>query len=276
MQRRFENRTLAPYNGELLYPCGPVHIGKENRIVIPSYSSTWGYNESALTELLANATEEEQETLTALQASMRGLVGGGGYTHSVPNYGRVVREGLSEHARRIDEKLALARQRQDTERMDFYLGLQDVLAGIERWHQRMLEFLRDTPTDNPVAEIRLKRLITAYEQVPFQPARDFFEAVVAYNFTYYLDDCDNPGRVDQELFPYYKRDLAAGRTTHDEAVDLIRCLWENTDANSGWSAGIGGTTPTGKPAYNDLTIACLEERKDRRGVSGNLAAQLRG
>ncbi len=270
VRRRFENRKIATYNGELLYPCGPVHIGGENHIVAPSYSFTYSYNEGALVGLLDNATEEERETLLELQASMRDLgaklnviktphtVGGRGYTHSVPNYGSVVREGLSEHARRIATNLTVARQREDVEQIDFYSGLQDVLAGIELWHQSILEFLRDAPTDNPVAEVRRKQLIVAYEQVPFQPARDFFEALVAYNFVYYLDDCDNPGRVDQELFPYYERDLAIGRVTHDEAVDLIRCLWENCDANSGWSAGIGGTTPTGESAYNDLTIACLE------------------
>lgn len=281
VRRRFENRKMLPYNGELLYPCGQTHIGGENHILAPSYSFTYGYNEGALVDMLANATEEEQDTLLEFQTSMRDLgaklnvirtphtVGGRGYTHSVPNYGRVVREGLSEHARRIAENLAMAQQRNDTERIEFYVGLQDILAGIERWHQHILEFLRHVPTDDltpgpsPTSrgedrEARRKRLVAAYEQVPFQPARDFFEALVAYNFVYYLDDCDNPGRVDLELFPYYERDLAAGRVTHDEAVELIRCLWENSDINNGWSTGIGGTTPTGEPAYNDLTVACLD------------------
>lgn len=102
VRRRFEHRTLAPYNGELLYPSGPTHIGRENRIVGPTYSFTWGYNESALTSQLADATDEEHETLLALQMDMRDLgaklnviktahtVGGRGYTHSIPNYGRVI------------------------------------------------------------------------------------------------------------------------------------------------------------------------------------------
>lgn len=271
VRRRFENRKMSPYNGELLYPSGPVHLGGENHILGPSYSFTYAYNEGALTGLLENASEGKRETLLAVQTSMRDLgaklnvistyhtVGGRGYTHSVPNYGRVVREGLTEHARRIEANLAVERQHGDVEKIDFYSGLQDVLAGIENWHQSILALLRETSTNaNSVAEVRRKRLIATYEQVPFQPARGFFEALVAYNFTYYLDDCDNPGRVDQELLPYYERDLTAGRITHDEAVELIRCLWQNSDANSGWSAGIGGTSPTGEPAYNDLTVVCLE------------------
>jgi len=270
VRRLFERRFLPSYEGELLYPYGPAHVGNEYRILAPSYSFTWSYNESALTNRLADASEEERAALEALRDSMQTLeaqlnviktphtVGGKGYTHSIPNYGRVLREGLSGHSRRIKSNLAVAQHRQDTERIDFYLGLLDVLAGIERWHKHILELLRSTQTSAPDANAGCERLISAYERVPFHPARSFFEALVTYNFVYYLDGCDNPGRVDQELFPYYERDLASGRVTHSEAVELIRCLWENVDANIGWSAGIGGTNSTGDSAYNDLTIACLE------------------
>ncbi len=275
-RRHLENRKMPSYQGEFLYPCGPVHLGEEQRLMGPNYSFTYYYNENALRELLAEATEAERETLRALQTSMRDLgaklniiktvhtVGGRGYTHSIPNYGQVLREGFSQHSRRIAKNLHLARQRQDAERIDFYLGLEDVLAGIKCWQQRLLESLRSVSLSNPMAEAGRKRLLLAYEQVPFYPARDFFEALVAYNFVFYLDGGDNPGRVDQELFSYYESDLAKGCITHKEAVDLIHCLWENCDANSGWSAGIGGTTSAGEAAYNDLTVACLEAAHQMR------------
>lgn len=270
VRRRFEHRTLPPYRGELLYPSGPVGQGPEDQIVAPSYSFTYVYNDPVLRQRLAVASEEERETLLALQGAMRDLeahlnviqtphtVGGRGYTHSIPNYGRVIREGLSEYARRIAGQLQRARQRRDEERIDFYLGLQEVLAGIACWHRRLLDLLEATSIDSPQAEARRHRLRAALEQVPFRPARDFFEALVAYNFVYYLDDCDNPGRFDLELASYYEHDRAAGKVTFPEAVSLVRCFWENVDANSGWSAGIGGTTSTGDPAYSELTLVCLE------------------
>ena len=276
VRRRFEQRALGPYDGELLYPCGQVHCGEENRILAPTYSFTWRFNDAALEEQLSGAVEEEREALVALRACLQELdaeldvirtvhtVGGRGYTHSVPNYGRVLREGLAEHARRIAAGLDQARQQQDLEQIDFFSGLQDVLVGIECWHGRVLEFLRAVQLDDPVAEARRERLVAACEQVPFGPARNFFEALVAYNFVFYLDDCDNPGRVDLELFPYYERDLEAGDTTHAEAVTLIRCLWENCDANGGWSTGIGGTDSAGEPAFNDLTVVCLEAARHIR------------
>lgn len=269
VRRRFENRSLSPYKGELLYPNGPIYF--DECILGASYPFTWWYNEHALNEKLSHCDdEEEMATLESAREHLRDLesqlsvmrtphtIGGRGYTHSVPNYGRVLREGLSHHAERIAKKLTIAQKRGDAERIDFYLGLQDVLSGIKVWHQHILETLRENIFDDPDTEANRQRLISAYEQTPFKPARNFFEAMVAYNLTYYLDDCDNPGRVDQELYPYYEKDLKEGKTSHEEAIRLIRCLWENTDANSGWSAGIGGTTSDGEPAYNDLTIACLE------------------
>ena len=253
VRRRFEHRAVPSFGNDLLYPSGPVHIGEENRLVSPTYSFTWSWNATALEERLESATPEERDALAALRSDLRELdtrlelittvhtVGGRGYTHSVPNYGRVLREGLDAHAERVAGGLEAARESGDATRVDLYLGLQDVLAGIRAWHGRLCRHLGDLDLADPFASGRRDALLAALERVPLQPARSFFEAVVAYNFVYYLDDCDNPGRVDQELFPFYERDLAAHRVTHDDAVLLIGCLWANCDTNGGWSAGIGGT-----------------------------------
>ena len=273
VRRRFEHRSLPPLDGARLYPSGVAHFGAEDRIMVPSYSFTWAYNEGLLEERLAGATKKQRGALESLRNAVHETraqldvmktnhtVGGKGYTHSVPNYGRVIREGLSKHARRIAHGLAVSRERGEAEKTDFYLGLHDVVAGVRRWHRRILRHVREAPNDRP--EHR-DRLVAAFERVPFKPARTFFEAIVAYNFTFYLDDCDNPGRIDQELWPFYERDLAEGRITYEEAVALVRNLWENVDANNGWSAGIGGTTPEGEPAYNELTLVCLEAARSIR------------
>lgn len=270
VRRRFENRLLTPYNGEILYPSGPSYTGKEDNIIGPSYSFTWFYNESALEQKMTQAEVKEKPTFEFVRNSMRSLesqlnviktphtVGGRGYTHSIPNYGRIIREGLFEYARRIEKNLTTAQHQNNKEKIDFYLGMLDVLAGIKSWHQHILNMLRDSKMDEPDLDERRKRLVSAYEHVPFQPASSFFEAITAYNFVYYLDDCDNPGRIDQELIKYYENDLQSGKITYEDAVKLIRCIWENCDANSGWSSGIGGTTSSGDAGYNELTLACLQ------------------
>ncbi len=240
VKRRFENRSLPPYKGELLYPSGPAYSGKEDNIIGPSYSFTWFYNESALEQKVSQAREEERSTFEFVRDAMRDLesqlnvmrtphtVGGRGYTHSIPNYGRVISEGLSKYTRRIEENLSIAQLQNNKEKIDFYLGMLDVLAGIKSWHQRILDMLRDSRMDESDLDERRKRLVSAYERVPFQPASNFFEAITAYNFVYYLDDCDNPGRIDQELIEYYENDLKSGKTTYEDAVKTYKMYMGKT------------------------------------------------
>ena len=266
VRRRLENETPMPYDGGPLYPCGPGRAGPENRILSPDYSFTWGFNREALERCMDGASGAELESLEALGCAMEDeccrtdvirtehTVGGRGYTHSIPNYGRVLCEGLNEHARRVDAGLEAARRDGDNTRTDFYCGLQDVVAGIRAWHARLKGAVEEWEGDSPSQ----RRIVEAFERIPFEPAASFFEAFLAYNYTFYLDDCDNPGRIDQELFPYYEGDVETGRTTYEEALALMQAFTENACVNGGYSAAIGGTTPEGLPAYNELTRVCLE------------------
>jgi pyruvate-formate lyase len=287
VRRRFEHRELSPCAGELLYPSGPIMRGDSpaSRILEPSYSYTWTFNREALGEVLATATPEQVAALRKLETAMGDLVehtavwrsphtvGGCGYTHSIPNYGRVLGEGLDAHAGRIEAGLDAARRVGDQAKISFYLGLLDVIAGIRTWHGRILEMLGAcrcaTGADGEARDL----LLEALRQVPFAPARSFHEAVVAYNFTFYLDDCDNPGRLDRELAPYYERDIVAGTLTREHALALLRAFTDNVAANHAWSAAIGGSQPDGTPAYNEVTQLCLEAVHHRHRPSYELGVR---
>ena len=276
-RRRLETRTPTPYDGSLLYPCG----GKlpsprcENIFVQPSYSHTWNVNGTALAEAVEKADDPKQrETLEQLRSAMHAeaarlnvastphTIGGWGYTHSIPNFGRIIREGLDEYARRIRDGQESAKSNR-REKVDFYLGVSDVLAGARAWRDNLIAHLRSWSYEDESEQYNHERLIEALERVPFEPAHTFFEAMVAYNFIYYLDDCDNPGRMDQELQPFYDNDLRAGRICREEAAALIARFADNVCANSGWSAAIGGTCPDGAPGYNDITDMLLEAAHSR-------------
>ncbi len=280
VRRRFENRTPGEYDGGLLYPCGgnvPVGGAREDCLLVPSYSFTWGLNEEGIAAALRETDDAAtRETLEALRDAMREqhgrlcfpasphTVGGNGYTHSVPHYGRVTREGLNEHGRRIEAGLAEARARGDQAKTEFYLGMQDVLEGVRAWVARLREYLRRYAARGDFGDKSpAERLAEALERVPFEPARSFHEAVVAYNLVYYMDDCDNPGRIDQELQPFYEADLAAGRITRQEAAALIAAFADTVKAVAGWSAAIGGTREDGEAGYNDVTLMCLESAHGR-------------
>lgn len=270
-RRWLENQLPVPYEGGQLYPTGPRLRERVPRLLHPDYSFTWALDRAACAARIEEfpvdeeAARDQREALTALLHVIEGemahahawqtthTVGGRGYTHSIPNYGRVIREGLNEHGRRIEAGLARAAEQNDADGIDFYTGLQDLLEGIRAWHGNVLVHLAQQPEAEHLAKLR-----AALERVPFEPARTFHEALVAYNVVYYLDGGDNPGRIDQELYPYYRADIDKGVLTREEAVALMAAFTDNVCACAGWSAAIGGTAPDGEPAYNDLTRICLE------------------
>ena len=247
-RRWFEHGPIAAYEGGALYPAGPR--AATSATVTPNYSFTFGWNPRALDERLPQLDAhtrqafealkrllEEEENKTRCKSSEH-FVGGQGYTHAIVQYGRVLAEGLDGYEARV--RSGLSRATDDRTRA-FEAGLLDLLTGIRAWHSRSLELLRS-------AEPKPEALIAALSRVPFQPARSFYEAVVAYNFVYYLDGCDNPGRLDAVLEPYYQ-----AAPDREAALALLSEFADNVSANAGWTAALGGSHADGTPDYPEMT-----------------------
>lgn len=226
---------LQDYPGGKLYPSGALNF--ERRYAVHQhYHATFNYHPGIMAEKC-----EIPEYRQRLEAEMRQpdhpptphTVGGYTWTHSMPNYERVEQEGLDRYRARLEAR----------PKDEFSRGLLTVLDGIRVFHTRSLEKLRAEQGD--------PALIRALEQVPFHPARTLYEAMVCRNFVYYLDGCDDPGRLDTELYPYYK-----GEDLRPVFVEFF----DNVDANNGWSAALG-------PDYNALTIQLLDAIHGKRRPS---------
>ena len=108
-------------------------------------------------------------------------------------------------------------------------------------------------------------------RAPAEPPTTFWEACQALWFCFFFLP-DAPGRVDQYLYPFYRRDVEQGETTRDVARELVSCLWikyfEFAGAQAGVSAHqhltLGGVRPDGTDASNELTDLCLEVTEDLR------------
>ncbi|HJX61009.1 MAG TPA: pyruvate formate lyase family protein, partial [Dehalococcoidia bacterium] len=84
----------------------------------------------------------------------------------------------------------------------------------------------------------------------------------------------SPGRIDQYLYPYYRRDLEEGRLTRDQARELLQCYWikhnyaydyqgrigtnQGINSSFGQLITLGGIGPDGQDASNDLTRLMLD------------------
>jgi len=262
LKRYYETCPLPAYGGEALYPCSSALYGASELIQF-HYSAGMCFHREALQRRLD--AEERPEVAAALRdfaAAIAGYPGVGGYTHSIINYGRILREGLNAYRERVVG--AVTDRDLTPSGAAFYEAMLVLLDGIATLRRRMVEHL-----DGRVPAGLREALV----RVPFEPAATFYEAVVATNFLFYLDGCDDLGRFDQDLWPYYRDDLAAGRVTHDQALAWVRQLFANVDTTCSWNCAIGGAAADGAEGSNALTLVCLEAAKGRRRP--NLALRLR-
>jgi hypothetical protein len=118
--------------------------------------------------------------------TMPPYVGGRGYTHSIPNYGRIIKEGLESYEKRI-KQLPIS---------DFSEGLLEILEGIHIYQDRALNILERSGAPDD--------MIAAFKHVPFLPAANLYEALLAWNYIFYIDWCDDPGRLDADLNYLYR------------------------------------------------------------------------
>ena len=88
----------------------------------------------------------------------------------------------------------------------------------------------------------------------------------------------SPGRFDQYIYPFYKKDIEEGIISRKEAIELIQCLfiklsemsilWDYDSASywSGFSTTlcltVGGCDENGNDVTNDLSYAILEADKN--------------
>ncbi len=183
--------------------------------------------------------------------------------HNVADFETVLHGGLSSLRRMAAERAVTLT---DPKKRQFEEAMLDVIDGIGDFFGRYVAYLEETAASYTGDRERLNRLIRALHRVPMEPAETFYEAVIACNAVMFFDHNPEPGRIDQILYPYYEKDLAAGQITPDEAESLIRELleWidERTPHPGAGHATIGGTDQNGNAAYNALTGMVI------RGIRG--------
>jgi len=122
--------------------------------------------------------------------------------------------------------------------------------------------------------------------VPWNPPRTFWEALQAIQFTqialYTEENCSSvgPGRMDQFLYPFYKKDLEEGKLTRVGAQELTECMWIkmaeiiftiNADSAM-YFAGyqpfhcvtVGGVKRNKQDATNELSYIMVQASMDTR------------
>lgn len=231
IRRFYENCKLAEYHGEYLYPSGVLPTSMN---IQPFYLD--GMNISFNYDCIATANKELADIFVkdfgkySSSVPLEHTVAGNMYTHSMPNYERILKEGLFSCLSRIKK----------IEDRDMREGLVHLIEGIRIYLERSVQYLTSVHAD--------QKLIEALKKVPMYPAENIYEALVGWNFILYLDNCDNLGCVASGLYPYYRG---------EDVTEILKNLYDNLDVNNGYSMALGTD-------YNPLTLQCLEASKGKR------------
>lgn len=198
-------------------------------------------------------------------------------SHTVPLFERVLSEGLNAIIKEADEKA----QKADDASAEFYQSVSLVLKGIIEYSCRLSEKAAELAQQekNSDRKKRLQKMSEVCSSIPANPAKSFLEAVNCIWICLIAIHAENinmaisPGRLDQVLYPYYKRDIESNVLTVKEALEIVCCLWikigDNCDlvpqvseelfggAGTAPAVTVGGIDKEYCDAVNDLTYIML-------------------
>ena len=204
--------------------------------------------------------------------------------HLIPDYATVIKKGWKS----IHEDLKLRYEKLSADERKGRTGAQlramitastmarDLAAG----YGLVCDDLAATEQDRS-RKRELLQMAENLRKVPWEPAHTFWEAVQSLWLTHMLvlSDENYPGpgvsfgRIDQVLYPLWKRSLEGGMD-RDFGKEMLKCFWIHpntaydalirTGGNQGITSAYGqmitlsGMGPEGRDMTNDLTYAFLE------------------
>ncbi|HHV62064.1 MAG TPA: glycyl radical protein [Firmicutes bacterium] len=226
-----------------------------------------------------------------------------GQGHVLADKAKVVERGLLGIREEVAEHLAMldasgARDPEATARRYFYEAALIILdAACELGKRYRDEALRKASLERDERRKReLAEMAKVLERVPNYPARTFWEALQSLWLTHIILQCESNassisfGRIDQYLYPYYQRDIAAGLLTREDAQELLDCFWikcneivairsrESAKHFAGFPINpcvtVGGQGEDGQDVTNELSFMCLNAIADVRMPQPNTAVRL--
>lgn len=259
----------------------PFYISEETKRTLKEVYKYWKGRTTS--ELALEYMSEGTKTAMAHNIFTPGNYFYNGVGHVTVNYAEVLEigfEGIAVKAKAELEKLSDG----DADYAERYAFLKGVIKSLEaaclyaeRYALLALEMAK-TETDNK-RKLELALIANNCANVPRKGAKSFYEACQSFWFVQMLLQTESsghsisPGRFDQYMYPYYKRDLDEGKITREFAQELMDCIWVKLNdlnkvrdaASAEGFAGYslfqnliaGGQNTEGLDATNDLSFMCI-------------------
>ncbi len=195
----------------------------------------------------------------------------GGIGHFLPHYEKVLTIGIKGYLEMLEGK--------DD---DFHRAVRIAAEGVIEFAKRCSEEAGrlSTRAEDEERASELREIARICSRVPAEPAESFHEALQSLWFTHMavclegINSAVSFGRVDQYLYPFYRRDRDAGRITPDQARELLLCFSakatehvfmlskQTSEYHGGYlvaqAAIVGGVDRNGNDAVNELSFIFLD------------------
>lgn len=251
----------------LAYFCDNIAIDCSGYDWFPSFAS-WKHFNRPLKIIVAERNQEiDRKFLPEESRAIRDALRTGRFSmwkdfdHSAPDWDTVLAMGWPGLERRL---------RAHWKDAPYYRALGRSVDAVKRLLSRLETCARNRSETVPAGSVAHKRLCAqadALAAIRTAPPSNAYE-VMMFQFTYFyicerLDRMQvrSLGNVDRLLTPYYRADIAAGRTTRAEFKEqLVHFWWQwgSFDNYMGQPIWIGGTKATGETEYNEVTDIVLE------------------
>ena len=163
----------------------------------------------------------------------------------------------------------------------------DALINFSNRYSKRLYSLASAE-NNKARKDELETMAGICERVPANAPNTFWEALQYYWFVHLgviteLNTWDsfNPGRLDQHLYTFYKRDIESGLLTEEKARELLQSFWikfnnqpappkvgvtakESNTYTDFCLINLGGVKENGDDAVNELTFLILDVIEEMR------------
>jgi len=221
--------------------------------------------------------------------------------HIAINHRKLLELGLGGYARLVaaaDAAVDVASW-DGLRRHQLYLAMQDSLAGfsafIRRFQTLALSQAGDTGSRDEHRRAELRQIADTCGAIAEDPPRTFREALQLTYFSQLVLQIESNGhslslgRLDQYLYPYYRRDRDSGLISAEEAEELLSATWlkllevkkVRSWSHTRYSAGgplyqnvtIGGVDRDGRDAVNELSYLILKSVGEMRLTQPNLSVR---
>ncbi len=260
----------------------PFYISEQTKRELKEANAYW---KGRTTSELATAYMEP-ETLTAMEHNMftPGNYFYNGVGHVTVKYEEVLAIGFSGIRQKAEAQLAsLSLTDGDYQRKSRFLQAViiscDAAVTYARRYAKLALEEAEKCTDG-ARKLELLQIAQNCANVPEKGADGFYEACQSFWFVQQLLQIESsghsisPGRFDQYMYPYYKKDLDSGRLTREFAQELLDCIWVKLNdlnkcrdaASAEGFAGYslfqnliaGGQNKEGIDVTNDLSFMCIQ------------------